>query len=384
MRTVPRSSTSLRQRGRIALVALLALLIAAPAASARSVRDPDIGWPVALRKQLRLPKVASAKPCKRESMRTALRVQNRIDRRAPDTDRVLYRIFHNRPTNIWGNVWFMPCDGDRMQVGVAAGGSARDVRAAVRDARRYLRRKKLTRDVRLVAVRSTYRDLSDQVTALDALEDRLSGVGTIEWGIEPQRNAVVIEGDHRVPEADRALFREFARTSPVNVIARFERAPDPNAPVRSYPVNVVLDRASVDRGANAVTVRITDSSCAATGPDDVQSRFAGVRIKTLPHAYVLTARLRVNPDWGWVACLDEAGDASSITTTVTLPEALGRRGLIDGHPGPGGFRFVVLPPVGAKAIRSLSPKYQYSGRDCDARDVRAAFKGRNKTEWCFF
>ena len=38
-----------------------------------------------------------------------------------------------------------------------------------------------------------------------------------------QRNAVVIEGDHRVPEADRAAFREFASTSPVNVIVRFER-----------------------------------------------------------------------------------------------------------------------------------------------------------------
>lgn len=362
----------------------MALLIAAPVASARSVSDPDIGWPVALRKQLRLPKIASAKPCKRDDMRTAMRVQNRIYRRAPDVDRALYRIFHNRPTNIWGSAWFMPCDGDRMQVGVASGGSARDTRAAVRDARRYLRRKKLTRSVRLVAVRSTYRELSDQIVALREMDDRLSGQGDLSWGIDTQRNTVEIEGDHLVPEADRALFREFARTSPVNVIVRFERAPDPNAPIPTYPVNVVLDRASVDRSSDTVPVKITDSSCGATGPDDVLSRFAGVRIRTLPHAYVLTARLRVNPDWGRVDCLDEAGGESSISTTVTLPATLGRRGLIDGHPGPGGFRFVVLPPEGAKAIRALSPRYQYSGRDCDARDVRAAFKGRRKTEWCFF
>lgn len=384
MRTVLPSSASLRPRGRIVLIALLALLVAAPAASARSVSDPDIGWPTALRKELRLPKVASAKPCNRELGREGIRVQNRIDRRAPGLRRALYRIFHDGRTNLWGASWFLACDGGRNQVGVAAGGSARDVRVAVRDARRYLRRKKLTRDVRLVAVRSTYRELSDQVTALDALEDRLSGAGTVEWGIDTQRNAVVIEGDHLVPEADRALFREFRRTSPVNVIVRFERAPDPNAPVRTYAATIVLDRASVDRGSNEVTVKVTDPSCWAATAEDVERRFAGVRVRTLAHAYVLTARLRVDPAWATMDCLDDGAPTSSITTTVTLPGAVGRRGLIDGHPGPGGFRFVLLPPVGAKAIRTLSPKYQYTGDDCDARDVRVAFKGRKKTEWCFF
>lgn len=384
MRTVIPPSAPLRQRGRIALVALLALLIAAPAASARSVGDPDIGWPVALRKQLRLPKIASAKPCKRDDMRTAMRVQNRIYRRAPDVDRALYRIFHNRPTNIWGNAWFMPCDGDRMQVGVASGGSARDTRAAVREARRYLRRKKLTRSVRLVAVRSTYRELSDQIVALRGMEDRLSGQGDLSWGIDTQRNTVEIEGDHRVPEADRALFREFARTSPVNVIVRFERAPDPNAPIPTYPVNVVLDRASVDRNGRTVRVTIDDPSCSADETNDTAERFAGVRVRKLAHAYVLTARLRVNPEWGASTCEGNVDPRTSITTTVGLPGPLGRRGIVDGNRGPSDFRLVALPPVGAKAIRSLVPKYVYAGRDCDARDVRAAFKGREKTEWCFF
>lgn len=369
---------------RIAVVALLVLLLAAPAATARSVSDPDIGWPSTLRKQLRLPKIAAAKPCKRDDMRTAMRVQNRIHRRAPDVDRVLYRIFHNRPTNIWGSAWFMPCDGDRMQVGVASGGSARDTRAAVREARRYLRKKKLTRSVRLVAVRSTYRELSDQIIELEPFEEVMLRSRDLSWGIDTQRNAVVIEGDHGVPEADRERFREFARTSPVNVIVRFERAPDPNAPIPTYTATFVLDRGSIDRDGRTVTLKIDDPSCSADETNDTAERFAGVRIRKLAHAYALTARLRVNPEWGASTCEGNSDPRTSITTTVTLPAPLGRRGIVDGAPGPGDFRFVALPPVGAKAIRSLAPKYQYSGDDCDTRDVRQAFKGRKKTEWCFY
>lgn len=271
-----------------------------------------------------------------------------------------------------------------MQVGVASGGMDHDTRAAVREARRLLERKKLTRSVRLVAVRSTYRALSDQVVALDELEERLTGNGSIEWGIEPQRNAVVIEGDHHVPEADRASVREVARTSPVNVIVRFERAPDPTAPVRTYAATFVLDRATVDRRGRTVKVKVDDPSCGARGADDVAARFAGVRIRTLAHAFVLTARLRVDPEWGRAMCVDDAAPGSSITTTVTLPQTLAHRGIVDGAPGPGGFRFVALPPVGANAIRSLVPRFQYTGSDCDARDVRQAFRGREKTEWCFY
>lgn len=369
---------------RIAVVGLLVLLVAAPAATARSVSDPDIGWPSALRKQLGLPKVAAAKPCKRDNMRTAMRVQNRIHRRAPNVDRVLYRIFHNRPTNIWGNAWFMPCDGDRMQIGVASGGTARDTRAAVREARSYLRKKKLTRSVRLVAVRSTYRELSDQIIALEPFEEVMLRSRDLSWGIDTQRNAVVIEGDHGVPEADRARFREFARTSPVNVIVRFERAPDPTAPIPTYTATFVLDRGSIDRNGRTVTLKIDDPSCSADETNDTAERFAGVRVRKLAHAYALTARLRVNPEWGVSTCEGNTDPRTSITTTVTLPAPLGRRGIVDGAPGPSDFRFVAFPPVGAKAIRSLSPKYQYSGDDCDARDVRQAFTGRKKTEWCFF
>ncbi|MFA4928182.1 MAG: hypothetical protein WC558_06675 [Patulibacter sp.] len=386
MRTPNPSTFPLRSRLRIAVAALVVLLVAAPAATARSVSDPDIGWPSALRKELRLPKVASAKPCNRELSRAGIRVQNRIDRRAPGADRVLYRIFHNRPTNIWGNVWFTPCDGGLMQVGVAWGGSARDTRVAVREARSYLRKKKLTRSVRLVAVRSTYRELSDQVVALSTVEDggAFAAPDEITWGIEPQRNAVVIEAEYRVPESDRALLRELARTSPVNVIVRIDPAPDPNAPIRTYAVPFTLDRATVDRSAATVTVKVEDPSCGATGAEDVAQRFAGVRIRRLEYAYVLTARLRVNPEWGRLVCADGPPDGSSITTAVTLPEKLGRRGLVDGAEGPSGFHIVALPPRGASAIRSLSPKFMYMNDDCDAQDVRRAFKGRKKTEWCFF
>lgn len=366
------------------VAALLVLLVAAPVATARSVSDPDIGWPAELRKQLRLPKIASATPCNRELSRVGIRVQNRINRRAPDADSALYRIFHNRPTNIWGNAWFTPCDGGRMQIGVASGGSARDTRAAVREARRYLERKKLTRSVRLVAVRSTYRELSDQIVALEPFEEVMLRSRDLSWGIDTQRNAVVIEGDHGVPEADRARFREFARTSPVNVIVRFERAPDPNAPIPTYTAAFVLDRGSIGRNDRTVTLKIDDPSCSADETNDTAERFDGVRVRKLAHAYALTARLRVNPEWGASTCEGNSDPRTSITATVTLPTPLGRRGIVDGAQGPGGFRFVVLPPVGAKAIRSLVPKYQYSGRDCDARDVRQAFKGRKKTEWCFY
>lgn len=383
MRTPNPSTFPLRSRLQIAVAALGVLLVAAPGATARSVSDPDIGWPSALRKELRLPKVAAATPCNRELSRTGVRVQNRIHRRAPDASRVLYRIFHNRPTNIWGNVWFAPCDDGLMQVGVASGGSARDTRAAVRQARRYLRRKKLTRSVRLVAVRSTYRELSDQIIALGRFEEIMMRQPGLSWGIRTSRNAVVITGDHHVPEADRALFREFARTSPVNVLVHFDPAPDPNVPLRTYPASFVLDRASVDRRRRTVTVTVDDPSCGAEGAEDVASRFAGVRVRKLPHAYVLTARLRTNPEWGRSTCF-ESVPGSSITTTVTLPEKLGHRGLVDGAEGPGGFHIVALPPLGAPAIRSLSPKFMYMNDDCDARDVRRAFKGRKKTEWCFF
>ncbi len=367
---------------RIAAVAVGALMVASPAATARSVSDPDIGWPSALRQELRLPKVSS-KPCDRRLSRTGMRLQDRIDRAGNPRD-ALYRIFHNGPTNIWGNVWYLPCDGGRLQIGVASGGTAGDTRAAVRAARRLLERRGLTRDVRLVAVRSTYRELSDQVIALGTLTETFEDQRRVEFGIRPSRNAVVIRADHRISAADRERLREFARTAPVNVILHVERAPDPNAPIPTYATTFVLDRSTVDRNRRTVTVTVADPSCGAKGADDVAGRFAGVRIRTLAHAYLLTARLRVDPTWDGGLCTTGPPPGSKVTTTVTLPAKLGRRGIVDGAEGPGGFRFVAFPPADAKAIRSLVPKYIYGGTVCGAPDVRRAFKGRRKDEWCFF
>lgn len=369
-----------------ALMALLVVvLVGAPAASARAVDDPDIGWPTALRKQLRLPKVAT-KECQKEHTRATIRRQNRIHRRDEQRD-VLYRIFHRKSErNMWGNMWYAICQRGELQIGVAYAGSARDVRRAVRRARAHLARRKLTRDVRLVAVRSTYRHLEQESDRLWKLIRKRPGSDRISSGISTTRNVLEVEIDHRVPEATRAVLRTFARRSPVAVVLIEEPAPDPNAPIPTYEAWIKLDPAAADRGSQSLTVTVDDMSCAGDEFYDTAERFAGVEVQGVGQAYVLTARLRINPDWPEASTCEGDGDPRlSVQTTVTLPEPLGDNGIVDGAEGAGGFRHVLLPPVGAEAIRSLVPKFIYSGDTCDALDVRRAFKGHlKKTEWCFY
>ena len=101
---------------------------------------------------------------------------------------------------------------------------------------------------------------------------------------------------------------------------------------------------------------------------------------------MLTARLRINPDWPEAStCVGSNDPRLFVQATVTLPEPLGDNGIVDGAEGAGGFRHILLPPVGGDAIRSLVPTFIYSADTCDALDVRQAFKGRmKKSEWCFF
>lgn len=362
---------------------LIGLLVAAPDAAARSVHDRDVGWPSALRQELGLPKVKT-KRCDREHTRATIRRQNRIHRRDEQRD-VLFRIFHRKSErNMWGNMWFALCQGGELQIGVAYAGSARDARRAVRRARTHLARRKLTRDVRLVAVRSTYRQLEQESDRLWKLIRKRPGVDRVMSGISTTRNVLEIEIDHRVPEATQKLLRTFARRSPVAVLLIVEPAPDPNAPIPTYEGSIRLDPAAVDRNATTIPVTVDDQSCAADESYDSAARFAGIEVRRDGHAYVLTARLRSNPDWPELAtCEGDDDPRSRIETTVTLPEPLGTLGLVNGSEGPGGFH-VLVPPVGDEAIRSLIPRFAYAGDTCDAPDVRQAFRGRKKSAWCFF
>lgn len=367
------------------ITVLLVALVGASSASARPIDDPDIGWPTALRKQLRLPKVAT-KECQKEHTRATIRRQNRIHRRDEQRD-VLYRIFHRKSErNMWGNMWYAICQRGELQIGVAYAGSARDVRRAVRRARAHLARRKLTRDVRLVAVRSTYRQLEQESDRLWKLIRKRPGSDRISSGISTTRNVLEVEIDHRVPEATRAVLRTFARRSPVAVVLIEEPAPDPNAPIPTYAGDIVLDRSTVDRTAQTMNVTVQDTSCAADDSNDSAARFAGVDVRRDGHAYVLTARLRINPEWAEAStCEGNSDPRTRVTATVTLPEPLGSLGIVGGNDEEDGKPYVLLPPVGAEAIRSLVPKFIYSGDTCDALDVRRAFKGHlKKTEWCFY
>jgi len=360
------------------------LALVAPSADARSVRDPDVGWPTALRKELGLKAVAT-RDCEREPTRAGIRLQSRLDRDDP-VPRLRQILRSTTRPSVWGNVWYDHCAGGRLHVGVASGAPATTARRAVARARRLLRSTGHAADVRLVAVRSTYRQLLD---AQDALSREFAGLWDAELifgsGIDTSRNAVIVDVAHEIPPAELSRLRAAALASTASVVLRVEAAPDPAAPTPTYEANVVIDPASLDRASRAVRVTVDDTSCAADETYDSAARFAGVRVTRGRHAWILAARFRVNPDWPRAStCVGHSDERLVVRTTVTLPAALGRRGIVDGGEGVGGFRTVLLPPVGAAAIRSLVPRFIYVGDACERRDVRRAFRGRAKSGWCYF
>jgi hypothetical protein len=195
---------------RLLAVALLAALVVPGAAGARSVYDPDIGWPAARRAALHLPRVRQA-PCTRDLTKAEIHLQNVVYRRG-DPREGLRKIFNYR----WGNAWYDPCDGGRMGVGIQPSITAAQLRAA----RALVARHRLTAQVRFFTVRSTYRELSDQVDALDGPFGALVDQSLLTWGIETDRNTVVIDVAKRVVPADRARIRAYALAAPVNVVVR--------------------------------------------------------------------------------------------------------------------------------------------------------------------
>jgi len=190
---------------------VLALLLALPAtATARSVRDPDIGWPEKLRHELRLAR-PSTRACTRDLTRAMRALQDRVDDHSPFE--ALRAIFHYR----WGDAWYDPCDGGRLKVGVPPAPAAA-VRRTVLQARALVARRGLARDVALVAVRSTYRELSDAQDRLDAQFDDLYRQALIESGIETDRNTIVYEVARPVQGADWQRLADAALRAPVNVV----------------------------------------------------------------------------------------------------------------------------------------------------------------------
>lgn len=374
-----RARASRRGRSVVVLLALLGVLVAAGPVGARPVSDPDIGWPTALRKELDLPKLRTT-PCRARTTRAMIRLQDRVDRREPP----LRGILRYGEADVWGSSWYTACDGGRLQVGIASGAPAGATRRVVRRLRRTLAERRLTRDVRLVAVRSTWKQLTVQQDLVDttivpgALEAE-----HISTSIDTVRNAVEIEVFNTIPPADLERLRAFARDAPVNVTLDVEPPADPDAPLATYEAPLSVVRSSVRRDRREVTVVVDDQTCFADESYDSAARFAGVRVARGRHVWELVARFRVNPDWPRAStCVGHDDPRLRVRTTVRLPAALGRRGVVDGSGDRDEPGRVLVEPVGTAAIRSLVPRRTYAGDLCDRPPVRGAFRGRPRSGWC--
>lgn len=200
---------------RVSILVAVMLAAATPAtpatpAAGRSVRDPDIGWSETLRRELRLERPAT-RPCTGDLTAAMRTVPNRVDDHLPFE--ALRATFHYR----WGNAWYDRCDGGLLKVGVPPAPAA-DVRRTVRRARTLIARRRLTRDVAFVAVRSTYRDLSDAQDALYAQFGDLYARGLLSSGIETDRNTIVYDVARPVTPADYQRLAAAALQSPANVV----------------------------------------------------------------------------------------------------------------------------------------------------------------------
>jgi hypothetical protein len=198
----------------LAFLILLGALAVPAAAPARSVFDPDIGWPAALRARYDLPKVAT-RPCARDITRADIHLQSVIDKRR-DPYEGLRRIFHYR----WGGGWYDFCDGGRLHYGVVASEAA-----GVPAARALIARRHLTRYIRLVAVRSTWRELGDVQDELEQRWPQLWDQGLVESSADSARNAVEIDLATPVPVDVRAAVHAWALQAPVSVVVHDTREP---------------------------------------------------------------------------------------------------------------------------------------------------------------
>jgi len=194
---------------RLALAAALCFAALAAPAHAVSIYDRDIGWPETLRKELRLERPAT-RDCEGVT-REAARRQARVDARDPfEAFRAIFRYR-------WGSAWFDHCDHGRLKVGVVRTAA---VRSQLRRARALVARRGLTRDVRFVAVRSTYRELGDEQHRIGEAFSELYARGHLISSTDTSRNAVEFEVARPVSEQDVRRLRAAAKASPVNVVVR--------------------------------------------------------------------------------------------------------------------------------------------------------------------
>jgi hypothetical protein len=200
-----------RVRRPLAVVACFALTCAT--AQAASIYDKDIGWPTKLRQELRLERPAT-RTCDPPFTRERARRQDRTSGSRDPTE-ALRVIFNYR----WGGAWYDGCDGERLKFGVVRVPAAR-LRRQMRRARKLIARRRLTRDVAFVAVRSSYRELSDTEDRLLEQFAELFDSADLSAGIDTSLNAVVVEIARDVAADDVKRVREAARTAAANVVAR--------------------------------------------------------------------------------------------------------------------------------------------------------------------
>ena len=125
----------------------------------------------------------------------------------------------------WGSDWFDPCDGGRLQIGIASGPAAA-LRHAVRATRRVLARRGITRYTRIVAVRSTYRELMDAQDVFETQFRALLERGLLLPGIATSRNTIDVEVARGVAPTDRDSLQRAALASPVNIVLHHVEVPD--------------------------------------------------------------------------------------------------------------------------------------------------------------
>lgn len=190
---------------------LLTLLsLGVPAAVARPITDPVRGWPAQLRHELHV-RQARTQECNREPTRAGRALQDRVD----EPHAALRAAIDPH----WGADWFDACDGGRLEIGIAPA-PADELRRVVRRTRRLLDRRHLSEDTRIVAVRSTLRELDAQT---DQIGDRLASeisAGQLEIAVDTTRNTVVIDTARGLPAQALNRVRTAAQRAPVNVVVR--------------------------------------------------------------------------------------------------------------------------------------------------------------------
>jgi hypothetical protein len=153
---------------------------------------------------------------------------------------------------------------------------------------------------------------------------------------------------------------------------------------RMYPVGFQVPSArALDRHSREIEIEIEDGTCfPGSSHEDPANRFDHAEVEVRLSAFVVTAWMREE------AGLDPHGVCAGVglpafRTRISLPVALGRRGVVSTH-GPSGWDMVVVAPRGRRAIRSLVPPFIYLDDHGACDSVARYFHDKPKEEWCYF